>query len=125
MNEHRFFTIMFPTRGTTTKPGGRAIAITGTPTIDHIDLATYFPDNWNDGQYYTIKSTVDFYLQTSSGATDTIATTIPGSPITQECVLFGADIEYSGLVFKGDQYMHILGTGAGTLYIWKSSSSHI
>lgn len=125
MNEHRYLTILFPSRGTTTKPGGRAIAITGTPTIDHISLATYFPDNWNDGQYFTVKCTQDFYLQTSSGATDTIATTIPGSPITQECIRFQADTEYSGLVAKGDTHLHILGSAAATFYIWKSSASNI
>lgn len=125
MNEHRFFTVMFPTRGTTTKPGGRAIAITGTPTVDHISLATYFPDNWKDGQYYTIKCTEPFYMQTSNGASDDIATTIPGDPITEECVRFEGDVEYSGLINKGDTHIHVLGTAAATLYIWKSSASNI
>ena len=124
MNEHRYNTIMFPTRGTTTKPGGRAIAITGT-TQDNIDLSTYFPDNWNDGQYYTISCTTDFYLQTSSDASNVIATTIPGSPITQECIRFESDVPYSGLLNKGDRYLHVIGVAAGTLYIHKSSSSSI
>src|SRR3970040_1576614 len=123
ISEHKYAAEILPARGRT-----RALDMNGT-TVDEYDLDDVFVTTWNDGEFYSMVSTVAFFIVTSTTSGDTVDVAIVmgddsdvGETQDQAPGYVPANTIVRALVEKSHRYLYLKSASAGTLRIWRSSS---
>lgn len=127
----RFVQTILPMRGR-----ARRFLVPGSNAEIVINLETWFGTTWNVGAYFTIVSNVDLYIQAHSAASGTTSHTaevdLTGTPSADDTQMdfYPSGVRYPFILqpcsldarTPAQQYLHVRGSSAGSL--WIACTSH-